>query len=351
MWLVQVPYETLNGEAKMMQSAPLEREDAEHLRAIYRGFGHQTNLVDVIEAETKEPTAIHAKTRVGKDVALPTERHAFYAALARRGVCDLSFAGLGLGAYTFFGIEFDQADFKRCDLQGAEFTGAALGEVDLCDAQAQGAKFDHAVFTKVKADEGCFEDATFERAHFTNGSFERARAAGAVFDGALFTATALVHADLAQTSWCGATLKTISMGHADLSGADLSGAKLEGTVNLTCANLTRIVNPPPRLAAYAVITEAEPLIQGASRVARDAEVERLVDRPGATKISLLQIAVQKLWLDHAATGGSLLMQEPREAAEAAIAIAKAISAAGDLDAVCRVLGERGSTTAKKGPGQ
>lgn len=339
MWLVQVPYETLDGDAKVMQSLPLEREDAEALRDHFDRHGHRTNLIDEFNAEDHAPTALQATTPGGKVIGLPIDPREFYAALARRGVCDLAFCGEDLGGYSFFGLELKATDFTDCLLRLAEFTGCALIDAKLRRVQAPHANFDNATLLKVHGDAGLYTRASFRCAEFERSTFETARARGAEFDGADLHETGFDGADLRETSWGGATLRGVSFVGADLSEADFSGAKFEGTVALDGVRLCEATGLPPHLALYAQIREAEPLLHGARRIAPEDVRERRVPRPHMkSDISVIEIAVHKLWLDHALTGGSLLLQPPRKVADAAIAIAMAIHT-DDLDEICRMLGE------------
>jgi hypothetical protein len=161
-----------------------------------------------------------------------------------------------------------------------------------------------------------------------------------IFDGATVRKTSFDRADLRGSSWRGTTLREVSLLGADLSEADLTGLELEGPVTLTGAWLQSVTGLPPRLALHAAIEETRPLVQGATRIAPEEIATRKVAIPGGGgTASAIQIAVHKLWFDHAITGGSLLLQPPRRVADAAIAVAEAIGVTRDVDEICRMLGD------------
>lgn len=122
-------------------------------------------------------------------------------------------------------------DFRKAELQGADFTHARLNCVDLRGANCREAVFSDAVLTRIQADaDSCFERGVFQNTDFGGQRFATERGVmcfkSASFVNALLTNCSFTWCDLRQAAFHQAVMSSVKLECVCLSYADLSGAIL-----------------------------------------------------------------------------------------------------------------------------
>ncbi len=156
-------------------------------------------------------------------------------------LAGVDFAGAELSRCTFVSCELSGANFEgatltgarfveACNLDGAVFSHAELGQVNLRGTSMKGADFSHATL----------EGADLCECDLTDAVFYRALAQGARFDRADLTGASFLAANLMQVSLTNAVLYGADMRGANLHGADMARVRSDASLRLDDALLTKV---------------------------------------------------------------------------------------------------------------
>ena len=131
--------------------------------------------------------------------------------------------GRSLESNINFHLDLRNAQIKRADLAGLDFSGAKLTGANLERVRARGANLSSTEIDRAKLVHAELADADLKNASLYDSDLSDASAFRADFSGAVL-ASAFCRADLSDTKFAGATIT-----HSDFCDATIKGANLTGT--------------------------------------------------------------------------------------------------------------------------
>lgn len=142
---------------------------------------------------------------------------------------SLDLSGLDLRAAVLTHCQFQQCQFLRASLDGADLSHSRFIDCTISDASLTGANLDGAIFERCAMDRIQAPGAGFNAVYARHCSLDGAELSGAKGRQMHWVECSFVAARLHAADWSGALWL-----HSDLSGADMSEAKLGKTRFQTC---------------------------------------------------------------------------------------------------------------------